>query len=208
MGKIVKWARETVLVVALALTIVVLVAHGRRRRNRTQERRGGGVDDDDDDDGRVVRQGTGEDMRRVAAMLSGLEIDVSAFLWQAAAAYPSDPEPGRILQRWNGRLFETREHTAVTEDKTKIRVCVRDEHNALLEYDVAKFIILHELAHVANSSWGHDDEYWHTFKKLAQMAYALGFVKGEIEARKTYCGSEVGIDPSACVRAKSCASAL
>lgn len=157
---------------------------------------------------RVVKQGSAGDMRRAAATLLRLERDFKAFLRSAAAAFPQDDAPSRILRRWNGKLYETREHAAITENKRRIRVCIRDARNRLLKYDLAKFVILHELAHVANDSWGHDKCFWTTFKVLLEMAVGLGFVEADIPRTTTYCGSEIGSDPSACVRTRTCKSSI
>lgn len=157
---------------------------------------------------RVVKQGTARDMRRAAAMLRKLEDEFKAFLGKAARMYPLEDAPRKILKRWNGKLGETREHAAITENKQRIKVCIRDEENRLLRYDVAKFVTLHELAHVANNSWGHDQAFWTTFKKLLEMAHELEFMTRPIRPGTTFCGSDVGTDPSACVREKRCSSAL
>lgn len=157
---------------------------------------------------RVVRYGTREDMRGAARTLLRLERDFRAFLQAAAARYKHDDAPAKILRRWNGKLYETREHAAITEDKKRIRVCIRDSASKLLPYEVTKFVVLHELAHVANNSWGHDRQFWDSFKKLLEMASELKFITGPIPRHTTYCGSQIGSDPSACVRARTCDSAI
>ena len=196
----------TILVVFLCLAVSVLVVHRRPQdklvkiqlRPSAEPMR----------EMRVVKQGSQRHMRQAAEVLLRLEQDFKAFLTKAAQAFPNDDVPRRIIERWNGKLFETRQHAAITEDKEKIKVCIRDEKNKLLKTEVARFVIMHELAHVGCNSWGHTDQFWETFKKLLEMANVLGFMTTAIPTQTTYCGTAVGSDPSACVRESTCDSAI
>lgn len=59
-------------------------------------------------------------------------------------------------------------------------VCVRnkDNPNTLVDEDTLLFVMLHEMAHIANyKGWGHDIAYWTIFKWLLHEAVLAGIYK-------------------------------
>ena len=89
-------------------------------------------------------------------------------------------------------------------------MCVWDKVTGQLENpEAAKFILVHELAHVSSTTWGHDKQFWANFKALLEMAEILGAYNDQGHTPdKTYCGHRIGRSPAACVLKKTCDSAL
>lgn len=85
---------------------------------------------------------------------------------------------------------------AYTRNKSDVKLCVPE---SLKERDVqtALFVALHELAHVANFSWGHDDSFWNTFRDLLRLAVKSGIYKKRSYADDParFCGQDIMSQP-------------
>lgn len=86
--------------------------------------------------------------------------------------------------------------TAYTRNKSDVKLCVPQ---SLKERDIqtALFVALHELTHVANLSWGHDDSFWNTFKDLLRLAVRSGIYQKRSYADDParYCGQDIRSQP-------------
>jgi hypothetical protein len=110
----------------------------------------------------------------------------------------------RIVERYNfEQLKETiptgMNGTSYTIDKGEsVYMCMRDKDTLMLhkEHDIM-FVALHELAHIGNVTWGHEADYWETFKfvlheaKLAGLHEPTDYSKAPI----TYCGLFIDYNP-------------
>ena len=54
------------------------------------------------------------------------------------------------------------------------------------------YVALHELAHVVNSTHGHDDEFKKNFAKLLERATQLGIYDPTKPLPEYYCGVKTG----------------
>lgn len=147
-----------------------------------------------------------------AEFLYRLETWARDFLEAASARWPSDARLRRIRQRWTGHLNEVvgQDDAAYSAGKRAIYVCVWNKQTGQLEsFDASRYILLHEFAHVATVTWGHDEAFWTNFKALLEMAEALGkYTHSAHEPEATYCGHRIGRSPASCVLKKTCDSAL
>ncbi|GAQ90973.1 hypothetical protein KFL_007080110 [Klebsormidium nitens] len=89
----------------------------------------------------------------------------------------------RLVKRYKTKMRPIAEGeggAAYTRNKSDVRLCVPE---SLEERDVqtALFVALHELAHIANVSWGHDQSFWDTFRDLLRLA-----VRAKIYKRRNY----------------------
>ncbi|GAQ88705.1 hypothetical protein KFL_004530100 [Klebsormidium nitens] len=89
----------------------------------------------------------------------------------------------RLVQRYKTKMQPIAEGeggAAYTRNKSDVRLCVPE---SLEERDVQTglFVALHELAHIANVSWGHDQSFWDTFRDLLRLA-----VKARIYKKRNY----------------------
>jgi hypothetical protein len=97
----------------------------------------------------------------------------------------------RIRQRWSGILREASDGRvpAYTENKRSISVCLRSGST-----DALFFVVLHELAHVASTSYGHTDEFWQHFRLLVDAARSVGVYVVHDPTAKV-CGHALGDEP-------------
>lgn len=95
----------------------------------------------------------------------------------------------------------TSEYTAYSENKgEKIAFCLDTEKNGtgkLIDLNTLTFVAIHELAHVATKSIGHNDEFWSNFKFLLKEAEKINIYE-PVDYKKTpqkYCGMEINDNP-------------
>lgn len=149
---------------------------------------------------------------RVADTLAEMELRVRRFLVAAEKLYPDDVRIRNIRRRWNGTLSETPDHArdiAYSVGKDAVFVCVRTPDGADVEdMNTCMFVLLHELAHVATSDWGHPPVFWSNMRWLLEVAETTGhYVYQDFEANKTtYCGRQLGGNPLTCLKHGACRS--
>ena len=79
-----------------------------------------------------------------------------------------------------------------------ISVCVRNKDNKdFHNFELLKFVIIHELAHVASVSTGHNQEFIINFKWLLEEAHEAGLYHPVDYSKNpiTYCGVDVTNNP-------------
>lgn len=111
-----------------------------------------------------------------------------------------------LLDNYNPDVFyENRPNggaeTSYTINKgAAMYICLRDARDPtkLVDRDLLKFVLLHEMAHIANySGWGHDEQFWTVFKWLLHEAQSAGVYTPVDYARtpQDYCGLLVYYQP-------------
>lgn len=149
----------------------------------------------------------GPDAQRRADRLAGLELKLRALLERGERLAPGDARLAAIRRRWDGTLAETLapEDVAFSVDKQSVHLCLRDE-----DANSATFVLLHELAHVATTDYGHSDAFWANMRFLLELAERLGLYqyRDYAAAATTYCGHPLGASPLTCVKRRTCASSL
>ena len=81
-------------------------------------------------------------------------------------------------------------HVGVTINKSfKLRLCMPDPDGRLLDGTAMRFVMIHELAHVASESIGHNAEFDQNNETILQAAETLGFYTRQQGKPVTYCGS-------------------
>jgi hypothetical protein len=157
----------------------------------------------------VIKTG---DYAAAADMLASLEDKARAFIAAASAKYPNDTTIKRIQKYWTGSLTEIPQSDTIAYalDKKEIFMCVRDEAGEVQKLDDLLFVLLHELSHVMNSSYGHDAPFWKQFKRTLEMANKLGYLpyKNYDEYSVTVCGKTITSNPATCVFNGQCESEL
>jgi hypothetical protein len=88
--------------------------------------------------------------------------------------------------------------TSFLRNKKTLILCLRKkETGELHDENTITFVILHELSHMMNTSWGHDDEFWRIFKYVLIRAARLNLYKPvdySIEPIM-YCGLKIEFSP-------------
>lgn len=130
-----------------------------------------------------------------------VNLDIDRFItWlKAQPSLLTDERWRRLVNRYKTKMLpmvEGEGGAAYTRNKSVVRLCVPE---SLEERDVqtALFVALHELAHVANFSWGHDDAFWETFRDLLTLAVRSGIYKKRSYADDParYCGHDIMSQP-------------
>ena len=94
-------------------------------------------------------------------------------------------------------------YTSYTEDKTRLVLCLRKKipdangNYPLEDINIMMFVVIHELTHMMNKTWGHPYEFWVLFKFMLQNASEAG-VYTPINYRRDpleYCGMKITYNP-------------
>lgn len=150
------------------------------------------------------------DSQQMADRLALLEQRLHRLLDGANGMMPNDPRIAAIRERWDGTLSEVEaaDEVAFSIDKSSIHVCLRDRSGNIENMNTSMFVLLHELAHVATSDYGHTEEFWSNMRFLLELAERHGIYTYETHATATFCGHPLGASPLTCVKQRSCESTL
>jgi hypothetical protein len=158
----------------------------------------------------LVKNAPGKD--KVADRLAALELALVKFIKDASAAFPDDARLVRLKRRWDGTLAEVERpgDIAYSLNKRAIHVCVRGPGNTIESFNTTMYVLLHEVAHVCTTEYGHPPIFWDNFRWILEVAEYLGvYVYEDFDASPvTHCGHRLGNNVLSCVRRKECTSAL
>ena len=94
----------------------------------------------------------------------------------------------------NSEILEniTDSDTSYTVNKgEKIILCLADrENDNLYSYNLLMYVLIHELAHILNTTYGHDDNFKKTFRFILEKAIELNLYTYEDYKNNpvNYCG--------------------
>jgi len=119
--------------------------------------------------------------------------------------YSDKPNVKRLVKKFNPKkiieTLPTSEYTAYSENKgQKIAFCLnkkKEDNNNLIDENTLMFVAIHEMAHVASESIGHNKEFWDNFKFLLKEAKEAGLynpVDYSIN-NEEYCGMTISDNP-------------
>jgi predicted metal-dependent hydrolase len=94
-------------------------------------------------------------------------------------------------------------YTSYTEDKERLIFCLRKkEPNAngdheLHDINIIMFVVIHELSHMMNNSWGHGRDFWELFKFMLENAVEAEIYIPDNYALNpiNYCGLNITYSP-------------
>jgi hypothetical protein len=119
--------------------------------------------------------------------------------------HPEDERVKRLVEKFNpDKIVETlptSEYTAYSENKgKKIAFCLnkkKDNDKNLIDPNTLMFVAIHEMAHVATLSIGHNTEFWDNFKFLLKEADKAGLYKpiNYKKENEEYCGMTITDNP-------------
>jgi hypothetical protein len=80
-----------------------------------------------------------------------------------------------------------------------IAICIRSpqENNEIHTLDTIMFVVLHEISHIAATSYDHPDEFWEIFKWVLLKAQESGIFTSKDYKNNpvTYCGITINYNP-------------
>jgi hypothetical protein len=140
-----------------------------------------------------------DDRQDAADLLAGLTADLSRLVRHLAAKHPDREPVQRLYRNYNpSRISEggaEEGYTSYSVNKgEKIILCLRQKENdALVDRNVIMYVAIHELAHLATKTIGHDKSFWDNFKFLLAEAVDLGVyrVVDYAAAPARYCGINI-----------------
>lgn len=118
---------------------------------------------------------------------------------------PSDPRTERIVMNFEpDKIQEGRDDKKLTSysvNKQKVVFCLRSRQKERLLEDLntMMFVALHELAHIATVSVGHEDEFWINFRWILDHAVNIGiYTQEDYKSNpREYCGVKIASSPLA-----------
>jgi hypothetical protein len=145
-----------------------------------------------------------KNIRQSADLLASVSTKMKELVAHLKETDGDDPRVKLLVDNFNpARIVETlptSEYTAYSEDKgRKLAFCLRKEKNGtgLIDINTLTFVALHELAHLATASIGHEKEFWKNFKFLLKKANDIGVYEPVDYAKssQTYCGMNITDNP-------------
>lgn len=117
-------------------------------------------------------------------LLTKIDNSMSAFITKLHAKYPDDARVKRLTKGYKHvKMEETTEepgddNTSFTINKGELlSICLREDKDGrpFHDYNTLCFVVIHELAHIASVSEGHNYEFIENFKFLLKEAVAMGY---------------------------------
>lgn len=115
-----------------------------------------------------------------------------------------DKRTEQFIKNYNPKnLYEISPHnilgnTSFTEGKgAKVVFCLRDKQGKLHDINTLMFVVLHEMAHIMNDRWGHEQYFWELFRLVLTDAEEAGIYKPVDYGvyPKSYCGMQITQNP-------------
>ena len=139
-----------------------------------------------------------------ADKLANVNIKLKKLVKHVGKKYPNRDNCKRLVSKFNPKkIYETlptSEYTAYSQNKgEKLAFCLNTKKNGgkLIDLNTLTFVAIHELAHIASKSIGHNEEFWNNFKFLLEEAEIIGIYQPEDykENPKNYCGMKITDNP-------------
>ena len=121
--------------------------------------------------------------------------------WCVLYKYPNEQDSLRLKHNWlQLDIHETafKDHVAYVVNKNKdFKLCVTKPNGEQENENTMRFVVLHEMAHMMSSSYGHNIEFNNHFINLLRVAVHLNIYKAEMFSLNpvTYCGTTVSSSP-------------
>ena len=136
-------------------------------------------------------------------LLAKLHNHMNDFVTDLQKKIPSDERVKRLVKGFRRAEIEEAPNddgSSYTINKGDlVAICLRhkkDDH-PFHDYNTLLFVIIHEMAHIASISEGHNSEFITNFKWLLQQAKDLGYYEpvNYNKSPMTYCGVKVTNNP-------------
>jgi hypothetical protein len=136
-------------------------------------------------------------------LLAKLHTEMDNFVADLYKNYPTDERVIRLVKGIKKMKIEEAPNengSSYTINKGELMaLCLRHKkgEHPFHEYNTLQFVMIHELAHVASISEGHNQEFINNFRFLLRQANALGYYDPVNYSNKpiNYCGIKVTNNP-------------
>lgn len=151
-------------------------------------------------DGRTYLVRKLHDRQQAADLLASVNIDLQKLVKHLVAKYPSNKEIKRLFENFNpSNISEGSAQSGYTSYSVnkgeRIILCIRQKNaeDSFVDKNVIMYVAVHELAHLATESIGHDQRFWDNFKFILQEAVLIGLYKkiDFVSNPQPYCGLKI-----------------
>lgn len=146
-----------------------------------------------------------DNMQHASDLLASVSTKMKELVQFVNIKYPEKPNIRRLVKKFNPKkiveTLPTSEYTAYSENKgQKIAFCLnkkKEDNNNLIDENTLMFVAIHEMAHVASESIGHNTEFWDNFKFLLKEAKEAGIYSpvDYSNYNEEYCGMTITDNP-------------
>jgi hypothetical protein len=140
------------------------------------------------------------DRQKAADMLASINEDLHRLIKHLAAKFPEKQNIKRLFENYNpSNISEGSAQSGYTSYSVnkgeRIILCIRqkDAQDTFVDKNVVMYVAIHEIAHLATESIGHDKAFWDNFRFILQEAVSIGVYKKIDFAHKptAYCGIKI-----------------
>lgn len=140
------------------------------------------------------------DSQQAADFLASISVDLQKLVKYLVATYPDNDNIKRLYKNFNpDNISEGSPYSGYTSYSVnkgeRIILCIRqnDEKGTFVDKNVALYVSIHELAHLATESIGHEPDFWANFKFILQEAVNIGIYTKVDFAKdpQPFCGIKV-----------------
>jgi hypothetical protein len=140
------------------------------------------------------------DKQDAADTLATLCRDMQKLIEYLAQKYPDKKIVKRLVKNFNPDNVSEGDvdtgYTSYTINKGKMVLCIRQKDGTktlIKDMNLLRYVIIHELGHIASKSIGHTKEFWATFKFILKDAVEMGLYNKVNYANnpQPYCGITV-----------------
>ena len=146
-----------------------------------------------------------ENVQKASDLLASITEKMKILVSKLNEKYPDKDNVQRLVKNFNPRkiveTLPTSEYTAYSENKgQKIAFCLnkqKEDNDNLIDENTLMFVALHEMAHVASKSIGHNTEFWDNFTFLIGEAEEFNLYQPVDYSKKNaeYCGMTITSSP-------------
>ena len=147
-----------------------------------------------------------KNMKKATNLLATTTENMNKLVAYLSVTYPNRENVKYLVKNYNPQkikeILPTSEYTAYSENKGEnIAFCLnknnKEDVDNLIDINTLMFVALHEMAHLATKSIGHNDEFWSNFKFLLIHAEKINIYKPIDYKKKNteYCGMKIKDNP-------------
>lgn len=136
------------------------------------------------------------DSQKAAEMLARINKKLMTLVKHMVSKYPDNDDAQRLYENFNpenvSEGLPDAGYTSYSINKgERLILCIRQKDtNEFVNENVAMYVAIHELGHIAITEIGHTPYFWKTFKWLLEEAVSIGvYTKVDYAANnQPYCG--------------------
>ena len=139
------------------------------------------------------------DSKKAADMLANVNKKLTKLVKHMISKYPDNEDTQRLFKNFNpenvSEGLPDAGYTSYSINKgERLILCIRQKDtNAFVDENVAMYVAIHELGHIAILEIGHTPYFWKTFKWLLEEAVDIGvYIKVDYaKFNQPYCGIQL-----------------